>query len=247
MDAGAREAYDAMAEAYVADEGNAYNALYERPAMVSALGDVAGRRVLDAGCGAGALAAELVARNAHVVGVDVSPRMIALARARGLGPRAEFVVGDLEGGVGLAGFADGSFDAAAASLVMHYVRDWEPVLRALARVVHGGGRIVLSTHHPAMVDAAWADGDPDAIELLHDRWQKAGATYDVRFWRRPLHAMLAAFADAGLEVEALVEPAPLPECRVVDPLAWERLSGRPWFLVVLLTVPGRRPAGRRPA
>jgi SAM-dependent methyltransferase len=247
MDAGAREAYDAMADAYVADEGNAYNALYERPATLAALGDVAGRRVLDAGCGAGALAAELVARGATVEGVDVSPRMVALARARGLGPRARFAVGDLTDGAALAAFPDDAFDAAAASLVLHYVRDWEPLLGRLARVVRGGGRVVASTHHPEMVDHEWPTDDPDAVALLHDRWVKGGATYDVRFWRRPLRAMLAAFAAAGLAVEEVVEPEPLPECRQVDPVAWERLSGRPWFLVFVLSAPGRRTAGRRRA
>jgi hypothetical protein len=63
-------ACEAMATAYVTDEGNAYNSLYERPAMVELLGDVRGLRVLDAGCGAfDVVAASLVVRrcSAHQV------------------------------------------------------------------------------------------------------------------------------------------------------------------------------------
>ncbi|HET6506643.1 MAG TPA: methyltransferase domain-containing protein [Baekduia sp.] len=248
MDARAREAYDAMADAYVADERNAYNALYERPATLAALGDVRGRRVLDAGCGAGALAAELVARGATVDGVDVSPRMVDRARARGLDrDAARFAVGDLADGAALAAFADDAFDAAAASLMVHYLRDWAPLLGELARVVVPGGRVVVSTHHPALVARQWPDVDPEATVLLHDRWVKDGAAYDVRFWHRPLSAMLDAFAAAGLEVEELVEPAPLRECRAADPVAWERLTSGPWFLVAVLSAPGRTTAGRRPA
>ncbi|WP_272476551.1 class I SAM-dependent methyltransferase [Baekduia alba] len=230
-------AYEAMAAAHVADEDNAYNSLYERPAMVRLLGDVAGRRALDAGCGAGALAAELVARGACVTGLDLSPRMVEAARARGL-ERATFAVGDLEGGGALDAFGDGVFDLVAASLMVHYLRDWEPVLRAFARVLVPGGRIVLSTHHPAMTDREWPDGDRDAVELLHDTWDKRGGSYDVRFYRRPLWRMEAAFAAAGLVVEALVEPAPLPACREANPVAWERLTTRPWFLFAVLSAPG---------
>jgi magnesium-protoporphyrin O-methyltransferase len=59
--------------------------------------DLTGRRVLDAGCGTGALAAELARRGARVVAVDLSPRLIALARERHVatGGRIEFVVGDM--------------------------------------------------------------------------------------------------------------------------------------------------------
>lgn len=227
MDARAREAYDAMAGAYARDEGNAYNALYERPAVLAALGAVAGRRVLDAGCGAGALGVELEARGATVAGLDVSPEMAAIARARGL----EAAVGDLRDPLP---FGDGAFDAAVASLVLHYVRDWEPVLAELARVVAGGGPIVLSTHHPEMVASQWPDGDAEAVELVHDRWVKGGEPFDVRFWRRPERAMRRAFAAAGLEVAARVEPVPLEACRAADPVAWERLTTRPWFLVFVL-------------
>src|SRR5262245_1697372 len=56
----AHSMYDELAAAYAADnEANAFNALYERPAMLSLIGDVRGQRVLDAGCGAGALAEAL--------------------------------------------------------------------------------------------------------------------------------------------------------------------------------------------
>ena len=46
--------YDSFAEAYSAEtENNLINAYYERPAMLALAGDVAGRRILDAGCGSG--------------------------------------------------------------------------------------------------------------------------------------------------------------------------------------------------
>jgi SAM-dependent methyltransferase len=217
--------------------------------MLAALGDVRGRRLLDAGCGAGALARELVARGAaEVVGVDVSERMVAVARERAASESAavSFVVGDLAGGTALVPFADGAFDVAASSLALHYVRDWEPVLRALARVVVPGGRVVLSTHHPELVERLWPDGDPDALEVVHDRWVKGGTAFDVRFWRRPSSMMLEAFAASGLVLEETILPRPLEACRDADPVAWERLTTLPWFVLFALSVPGRTPGARGP-
>jgi len=77
----AREAYEKLADSYAARAPTKpHNAYYERPATLSLLGEVAGKRVLDAGCGPGIYAEELVARGAEVVGFDASGRMVELAR-----------------------------------------------------------------------------------------------------------------------------------------------------------------------
>lgn len=228
----ADRAYDAMADAYATEgERNAYNALYERPATRALLGPVAGRDVLDAGCGSGPLAAQLTAAGARVTGFDVSPRMVELAQARRL-PGASFAVADLA--EPLERLADDSFDLIAASLVLHYLEDWDAPLRELRRVLRPGGALVCSTHHPASDVELSQTGDYFATELLHDRWEKGGTTYEVRFWRRPLSAILAAFAQAGWRVERLEEPQPLPACRELDPAAWARLTTKPAFLFLRL-------------
>jgi SAM-dependent methyltransferase len=73
--------YDSLAEAYAAEnETNLVNAYYERPAMLELAGDVAGRRILDVGCGTGPLSAALRDRGAVVTGIDVSAEMLKLAR-----------------------------------------------------------------------------------------------------------------------------------------------------------------------
>src|SRR4051794_38802893 len=89
------DAYDAMAREYAADiESNAYNALYERPGLIGLLPPMAGRRVLEVGCGSGPLSAWLVEHGAEVVGFDASSEMVGLARERGL-PNASFSIADL--------------------------------------------------------------------------------------------------------------------------------------------------------
>ena len=75
--------YDSFAEAYSAEnEVSLLNACYERPAALALAGDVAGRRILDAGCGSGPLSAALRDRGAVVTGFDSSAGMLELARRR---------------------------------------------------------------------------------------------------------------------------------------------------------------------
>ncbi len=102
--------FDEFAEEYERHAAeSAYNALYDRPAVLELLGEVTGQRVLDAGCGPGFYAEELVARGAEVVAFDHSPRMVDLARDR-LGDKAMVRVHNLADP--LDWLADESFDAA---------------------------------------------------------------------------------------------------------------------------------------
>lgn len=108
--------------------------------------DLRGCRVLDAGCGTGALAVELAARGATVLAVDLSPTLISLARERlpsDLGDgHIDFEVGDM------AALATGDFDHVVAmdSLIHYDVDDGIRVLGTLAPRVHGS---MLFTHAPS--------------------------------------------------------------------------------------------------
>ena len=217
-----------MAADYVADvERSPYLALYEQPALRALLPPVAGRRVLDAGCGAGRHSAWLAGQGAEVVGLDASPEMLARARARV--PGATFAVADL--GEPLA-LGDGAFDVVIASLVLHYLRDWGPPLRELRRVLRPDGVLVFSTHHPARAIELSPTADYFATELVVDRWTLSAREYEVRFWRRPLAGILGALTDAGFAIDAVREPQPLPECRERFPDVWDELARRPEFLLV---------------
>lgn len=72
--------YDDFAAAYAEDnETNAWNACYERPGTLALAGNVRGLRVLDAGCGSGALAAALAGGGAAVTGIDLSAGLLEIA------------------------------------------------------------------------------------------------------------------------------------------------------------------------
>src|SRR5215469_8357421 len=137
--------YDSIAEAYAAEnETNLANAYYDRPAMLALAGDVAGRRILDAGCGSGPLSAELRDRGAVVTGIDISAGMLELARRR-LGDDVRLQQADLESPLP---FDDSSFDDVVSSLVLHYLEDWTAPLAEFRRVLTSGGRLIVSVNYP---------------------------------------------------------------------------------------------------
>lgn len=229
---GARPVYESMAKEYAAElDRNPWNSLYERPGTVALLPPVAGKQVLDVGCGPGSLSAWLARNGARVTGFDASAAMVELAEKRAI-PSASFAVADLAEPLA---FLDDTFDMAVAGLVLHYLRDWVAPLRELRRVFRPDGTLVFSTHHPASDVHLAASGNYFATELIHDRWTKGGRNFDVTFWRRPLTDMFSAIEEAGFRVERLSEPQPLEQCRDRYPEAWARLTAEPHFVFFRLT------------
>ncbi|MBK5569590.1 class I SAM-dependent methyltransferase [Ensifer sp. SSB1] len=219
--------YDAFAAAYDADnENNAWNAYYERPAALDLVGDVAGLRVLDAGCGGGAHAAALLERGATLTGIDRSAGLLEIASRR-LEGRARLLVADLNDPLP---FEDGAFDVVLASLVMHYLHDWSPALLEFRRVLSPSGRLVLSTHHPFMDHQLSGHDNYFETYSFDDTWERGGRTIEMRFWHRPLHAMVEALTTAGFRIETIGEPQPDPRARALFPEAYESLTTRPRFL-----------------
>jgi SAM-dependent methyltransferase len=202
--------YDSFAEAYSAEnETSLLNAYYERPATLALAGDVAGRRILDAGCGSGPLSAALRDRGAVVTGLDSSAGMLELARRR-LGDDADLHLADL--GRPLP-FPDGAFDDVVASLVLHYLEDWAAPLAELRRVLKPGGRLIASVNHPIQGHPVVRPGaDYWATYLWSDEITTAtGESYVLANWHRPLPAMIDAFIAAGFRISAISEPPPAPD------------------------------------
>ena len=93
-----------------------------------------GDRILDLGCGDGQLTQRLAAAGAKVTGADLSPEMVAAARARGMDAH----VANAEE----LPFADASFDAVFSNAALHWVRDHDAMAAQVFRVLAPGGRFV---------------------------------------------------------------------------------------------------------
>lgn len=226
--------YDDMATFYQSHAaGGAYNALYDRPAVLDLLGDVSGLSVLDAGCGPGLYAAELLDQGAQVTGCDQSGEMIRLARER-LGERADLRVHDLD--EPLTWLADDSVDLAVMALVLHHLSDPVATLREMRRVLRPGGALVLSTVHPVL-DWRNHGGSYFTDTRVTETWQDQWA---VTVRRAPLTTWCAEFFEAGFVIADLREPLPVPAMAQQFPAEHARLSTAPAFIAFRLTPRPRR-------
>lgn len=207
-------AYDGFAEAYAAEtESNLINGYYTRPAVLDLAGDVAGRRILDVGCGAGPLLAALRERGAVVTGVDSSTKMLELARQR-LGDGADLHPADLRSPLP---FPDGAFDDVIACLVLHYLEDWTAPLTELRRVLAPGGRLIVAVNHPTVNKLTYPDADYFATRKFSYEHTFSGQNAVLTYWHRPLHAMTDAFTEAGFRIAVICEPSPAPGARELFP------------------------------
>jgi ubiquinone/menaquinone biosynthesis C-methylase UbiE len=226
--------YDGIAEGYTAEtEANLINGYYCRPAILELAGDVAGRRILDAGCGSGPISAALRDRGATVAGFDSSAGMLKLARER-LGTDADLRVADL--GSPLP-YPDGAFDDVIAALVLHYLEDWTAPLAELRRVLKPGGRLIAAVEHPFVISFMdlQQSGKSRYFETRSrtEEWTYGGRTAQMSFWDRPLHAMTDAFTKAGFRIAVISEPPPAPGARELFPA---ELKDKPRFLCFLFFV-----------
>ncbi|MCU4740340.1 class I SAM-dependent methyltransferase [Natronoglomus mannanivorans] len=229
----AKAAYDELAETYATNvRTNAYNAELEFPATSSLIPDVAGKRILDAGCGTGVYTEWLVERGADVVGIDVSDEMLGHAREQvGDGDCTEFRRADLEEPLEFATVR--SFDGIVSALALSYVEDWRQVFSEFARVLKPGGFLVFSTGHP--IDEFPPENDEAEnyfeVERLTKEWD-----VEVPYYRRPFSEMLNPLLENGFRLETIVEPQPTDAFAEQRPERYEKESRNPVFLCVRATM-----------
>lgn len=226
--------YDTFAEDFLGHARDGfYNAHYDRPACLPLLGDLDGRRVLDAACGPGLYAEEMARRGARVVGFDQSQRMVEICRGRV--PAGDFRVHDLADP--LDWLPDACVDLALLALAMEYVDDRVAALRELHRVLRPGGALVLSRQHPTG-DWLRHGGSYFDVRVVSEVWSRGWA---VRYWLAPLQQTCEELFQAGFLIERLLEPTPTRAAAEIDPEGYRRLCREPTGFLALRALP-RGPA-----
>jgi SAM-dependent methyltransferase len=223
--------------------GAGLNDALERPALARMLPALRGARVIELGCGDGALARRLADAGAQrVLAVDGSARMLALA-ARQPHPRVCYRRADIEALRQLAGSAD----CVVSSLALHYVRDYRGLVRRVARWLRPGGRFVFSLEHPVCTAASpmtgWVTAGGATVWPVDHYGEETGRVQrwlgqDVVKYHRRLATVVGAILDAGLALTGLDEPAPADDAIARRPDLAQHRRRPP-----LLLVAAGKPAG----
>ena len=227
----ALEAYEILAEAYAsAIEKKPHNAYYERPATLSLLPEVKGKRVLDAACGPGVYSEWLISHGAQVVAVDASPKMVELARQR-LGRTSDVRQADLSKPLNFLNSS--TFDIVLSPLTMEYIEDWYSTFAEFYRVLVPGGYFVLSVTHPFFDYVYFKSNKYFETELVSSEWKGFNPVrVHMPSFRRSLEATLNPLIEAGFRLERILEPKPTDEFKKADPKNYKELSEQPSFLCI---------------
>jgi ubiquinone/menaquinone biosynthesis C-methylase UbiE len=209
---------------------DAYREHFNNPAFFEFIGDLSGKTVLDAGCGEGYNTRLLARSGARMTGVDISQRMIELARQEEqrepLGIRYEVASFS-----DLSLFDDESFDAVVSSMALMDGRDFEGAVKEIFRVLRPGGELMFSILHPCFVTKGYGwicdDDENPAVITVSDyfarepwveRWKFSKAPgsesvepFAVPRFPRTLSDYLNALIEAGFILKRVAEPQPSQE------------------------------------
>lgn len=213
------------------DPDNPNNTL-EKPVLLEILGDLAGLRILDLGCGDAAFGREALALGARgYTGIDGSANMVAAARQTLAGSGGTVEQATIEGW----DYPSAVFDLVISRLALHYVEDFAAVCAQVQRTLVTGGRFVFSVEHPVITSCArgWQSGERQA--WIVDDYFVVGQRVttwmgdEVTKYHRTVEGYFTALQAAGFTVESLRESHP-QRALFTDDALYARRQRIPLFL-----------------
>lgn len=209
----------------------------EWPAIRAMLPDVAGKRVVDLGCGFGWASRWMREQQASsVLAIDLSQNMIARAKTMTPDPAVTFAIADLE----TLELPAAAFDLAYSALTFHYIRDFGRLARMLHRALVPSAHLVFTIEHPVYMAPAhprWGQDDDGRKTWPVNRYFIEGErrtdwyAKGVLKFHRTIGTTLNALIGAGFALRHVEEFSPTPEQIAAIPELAEELE-RPMMLLV---------------
>jgi 2-polyprenyl-3-methyl-5-hydroxy-6-metoxy-1,4-benzoquinol methylase len=208
--------YDEIAEWY--DNWIGTHSMSDDPffrPLEALIGVVAGQRVCDLACGQGRVARYLAAKGAHVVGVDLSAKLLAIARRHEkTAPQGiEYVHADVQR---LDGATFTPFDGVACSMALMDIPDLAATARNVAHLLRPGGWFAFSILHPCFhtsqsgeIETPTGAARTISRYFVEGHWRsdtRPGPPGKVGAYHRTLSTYINTLSDAGLQLQRLSEP-----------------------------------------
>lgn len=201
------------------------------------LPDFKNKDVLDLGCGYGWHCKHATKKMASsVLGTDISHKMIEVAREKNSADNIEYrcvAMEDLE-------FESGKFDVVLSSLALHYVKDFEALIKSISRWLKCGGEFVFSVEHPVFTSYGTQDWHYDEMgNILHfpvDNYYYEGEREAVFLgervvkYHRTLTTYLNTLLQNNFEIQHIIEPKPPEDMMGIEGMKDE--MRRPMMLLV---------------
>ena len=223
------------------------NVLFVIPALLSLLPDLKGKRILDLGCGFGEHCKEYVEKGAEkVVGIDISEKMLEVAREENSDPKIEYLQLPMEDIDQLHDLLKDDtvkeFDLVVSSLALHYVEDFAGVLEKIYNLLSEGGVFVFSQENPLNTchrkGNRWTcDENGKKIHLnlkdygVEGELESEWFVDNIQKYHRMFSTIVNTLVDAGFRIERMIEPEPTEEILEKYP-DYEDLHHKPDFLLV---------------
>jgi 2-polyprenyl-3-methyl-5-hydroxy-6-metoxy-1,4-benzoquinol methylase len=222
------------------------SATSEWPALRALLPAIAGKRVVDLGCGFGQLSRWLAAEGAaSVLGIDLSLKMLERAKAETTSPAVTYRRANLEE----LALERGSADLIVSSMAFHYVEDFGRLGRMLFDALAPGGDLVFSIEHPIYA----ARAEPEWVTAADGREAFAIADYGIEGrkvtnwivdgvvkYHRTIGTMLNTLHEIGFAYRAVNEWTPSEDQLAAHPEWRDTEFTRPMFLLMAVTKPPAR-------
>jgi SAM-dependent methyltransferase len=211
-----------------------YNEFLEMPSTISLLGNVKGKKILDFRCGTGIYAKLLVKKGAKVKGFDISKEMVDIAKKEN--PKL-----DLKVGSGYKIPFNEKFDIVLASLVVHYLKDWDKILKEVGRVLKKGGYFIFSTGNPvAEVRKKILVGDKKVSVLgnyfkekkIYGPWKNnKGKKMKMSSYHKTYETIIKTIVRNKFEIVDYKDCFPAIEGKKLFPKEYAEYSKKPMFCV----------------
>lgn len=249
MDERIAEQWEINAEVFanlIGGTGTPHHREILNPCVDRLLGDVNGKKLLDAGCGEGYLSRYYARKGAIVTGVDTSRKLIDICKRTTAQEEVNFHVGNI---CNLHFISDSEFDLVLCNLVLLNVACLPESLSEFSRILCPGGILVFSVVHPAFNvygPGSWEVGEKDPkTRRRAGQYFKVDRYFDekeyLRYWRtrqgekfpkqfsfyhRTISTYVNALISTGFSLVSLREPRP-----VSDNAFFDRERRIPFFIV----------------